>query len=162
MTDEQQIQVLDLVTKLGTLVRNQDIKISELREAVSGLQGRVDTSLTDFGRRLTLAEATGAVNAAAATPAGLQATSRPVDVLSPAVSRVVVHSPGAADAGPHRYHVQAASPGLAMLSELDASGGEEAQIPVAPGDNLPGYGGVISISQRGSAWVVRTQHGSIE
>ena len=41
---------------------------------------------------------------------------------------------------PHRYHVQAASPGLAMLSELDASGGEEQQLPVSPGDDVPGLG----------------------
>ena len=49
-----------------------------------------------------------------------------------------------------------------MLSELDASGGEEAQLPVAPGDSLPGYGRVISISQRGSAWVVKAQNGLIQ
>ena len=74
----------------------------------------------------------------------------------------MVHPVAAIDTTPHRYHVQAASPGLAMLSELDPSGGEEAQVPVAPGDNLPGYGNVISIAQRGSSWVVGTQHGLIQ
>ena len=162
MTDAQQIQVLELVTKLGTLVRNQDIKIAELQGSVSGLQGRVGTSLTDFGRRLTLAEAAGAVNGAAATATSLPSPVKATEAVVPASSRVVVHPVAAIDTTPHRYHVQAASPGLAMLSELDASGGEEAQVPVAPGDNLPGYGNVISIAQRGSSWVVRTQHGLIQ
>jgi hypothetical protein len=61
-----------------------------------------------------------------------------------------------------RYHVQAASPGLAMLSELDQSGGEIRQIPVSPGDDVPGWGKVISISQRGAAWLVKTGHGVIQ
>ena len=168
MTDAEQIQVLDLVTKLGTLVRNQDIRIADLQSTVSGLQGRVDTSLTDFGRRLTLAEATGAVNSAAAAPASLPgvAVPRPLEPATAVAARVVVHprstlSP-ASDSATHRYHVQAASPGLAMLSELDAAGGEEEQIPVAPGDVVPGYGKVISISQRGSSWVVKAQNGLIQ
>ena len=168
MTDAEQIQVLDLVTKLGTLVRNQDIRIADLQSTVSGLQGRVDTSLTDFGRRLTLAEATGAVNSAAAAPASLPgvAVPRPLEPATTVAARVVVHprstlSP-ASDTATHRYHVQAASPGLAMLSELDAAGGEEEQIPVAPGDVVPGYGKVISISQRGSSWVVKAQNGLIQ
>ena len=162
MTDAQQIQVLELVTKLGTLVRNQDIKIAELQSSVSGLQGRVGTSLTDFGRRLTLAEAAGAVNGAAATATSFPSPVKATEAVVPSASRVVVHPVAATDTTPHRYHVQAASPGLAMLSELDPSGGEEAQVPVAPGDNLPGYGNVISIAQRGSSWVVRTQHGLIQ
>lgn len=67
-----------------------------------------------------------------------------------------------ADTGTHRYHVQAASPGLAMLSELDASGGEERQLPVSPGDTVPGWGKVISIAQRGTSWFVKTDHGLIQ
>ena len=168
MTDAEQIQVLDLVTKLGTLVRNQDIRIADLQSTVSGLQGRIDTSLTDFGRRLTLAEATGAVNSAEAAPASFPgaAVPRPLEPAAPVAARVVVHprsalSP-AGDTVTHRYHVQAASPGLAMLSELDAAGGEEEQIPVALGDVVPGYGKVISISQRGSSWVVKAQNGLIQ
>jgi hypothetical protein len=49
-----------------------------------------------------------------------------------------------------------------MLSALDASGGEEQQLPVAPGDNVPGWGKVVSISQRGATWVVKTDHGLIQ
>ena len=64
MTDPQQLQVLQLVTELGTLVRDQRSEIAQLRQDQQNLGQRVDGSLTDFGRRLSLAEARGAVNAA--------------------------------------------------------------------------------------------------
>ena len=55
-----------------------------------------------------------------------------------------------------RYRVQAASPGLAMLSEIDRSGDDVLPLQVAVG-NVPGYGRVTKISQRGSEWVVQTE-----
>ena len=49
--------------------------------------------------------------------------------------------PADGDAG-KKYRLQAASPGLAMLAEVDRGGGEGAQIQVAVGDTVPGYGRV--------------------
>ena len=152
MTDVQQVQVLDLVTQLGTLVRDQRAQIAQLRQDQQNLSERVDGSLNDFTRRISLSEARRALGAASAptsTPAGAR-------MIVPVVATIP------ADIGPHRYHVQAASPGLAMLSELDRSGGEERQLPISPGDNVPGWGKVVSISQRGTSWVVKTDHGLIQ
>jgi hypothetical protein len=59
-----------------------------------------------------------------------------------------------------RYRVQAASPGLALLAEVGRGGGEGAQLQVAVGDQIPGYGVVKSVAQRGPSWVVQTEHGS--
>ncbi|WP_158803500.1 hypothetical protein [Acidisoma sp. L85] len=168
MTDQQQLQVLQLVTELGILVRDQRSEIAQLRQDQQSLGSRVDGSLTDFGRRLSLAEARGAVSAAMSVqtppPAGTVASTRSLPA-APATSVIRAASmPAAApvDLTPHRYHVQAASPGLAMLSALDSSGGEEQQLPVSPGDNVPGYGKVVSISQRGATWVVKTDRGLIQ
>ncbi len=61
-----------------------------------------------------------------------------------------------------RYHVQAASPGLALLAQVDRGGGEGAQLQVVVGDTIPGYGRVKSIAQRGTRWVVMTEHGAID
>jgi hypothetical protein len=61
-----------------------------------------------------------------------------------------------------RYRVQAASPGLAMLTEVERGGGDGAQVQVMVGDTIPGWGRVISVEQRGTSWVVSTQHGVIE
>jgi hypothetical protein len=163
MTDQQQLQVLQVVTELGTLVRDQRSEIAQLRQDQLILGQRVDGSLTDFGRRLSLAEARGAVDAAMSVqtlPASVVASAT-LPTAAPVI-KASLPSPAPADMTPHRYHVQAASPGLAMLSTLDASGGEEQQLPVAPGDNVPGWGKVVSISQRGAAWVVKTDHGLIQ
>jgi hypothetical protein len=164
MTEPQQIQVLELVTKLGALIRDQRTEIAQLRTDQQHLIEKVDGALGDFGRRITLAEARGAVNAAmgvetrptsAVTPAGGPAQSAKPVVLPTATTTPI-------DMAGHRYHVQAASPGLAMLSELDPSGGEARQLPVSPGDDVPGWGKVVSISQHGTAWVVKTDHGLIQ
>jgi hypothetical protein len=164
MTDQQQLQVLQVVTELGTLVRDQRSEIAQLRQDQLILGQRVDGSLTDFGRRLSLAEARGAVDAAMSVQT-LPVSGAVAAATLPAGAPVIkagLPSAIPADMTPHRYHVQAASPGLAMLSALDASGGEEQQLPVAPGDNVPGWGKVVSISQRGATWVVKTDHGLIQ
>ena len=166
MTDQQQLQVLQLVTKLGTLVRDQRSEIAQLRQDQQSLGQRVDGSLTDFGRRLSLAEARGAVSAAMGvqTAPVQPAVATPPQVNAVATPPVIKASLSSATGTmtPPRYHVQAASPGLAMLSALDASGGEAQQLPVAPGDSVPGWGKVASISQRGTEWVVKTDHGLIQ
>jgi hypothetical protein len=164
MTDQQQLQVLQVVTELGTLVRDQRSEIAQLRQDQVNLGQRVDGSLTDFGRRLSLAEARGAVDAAMSvqTVPVSGAVASATLPTAPPVIKASLPSAAPADVTPHRYHVQAASPGLAMLSALDASGGEEQQLPVAPGDNVPGWGKVVSISQRGATWVVKTDHGLIQ
>ena len=59
------------------------------------------------------------------------------------------------------YRIQAASPGLAMLSAIDG-GPDDRPLEVAPGTDLPGYGKVLSIEQHGQAWVVKADRGSIE
>jgi hypothetical protein len=60
------------------------------------------------------------------------------------------------------YRVQAASPGLALLAEVERGGGEGAQMQVIVGDTIPEYGRVKSIAQKGTAWVVTTEHGQIQ
>jgi hypothetical protein len=126
-------------------------------QVLKTLTHRFDAGMDDVRRRLALAEARNAISAAMA-PTNPQPVSAAPPAQAPAPSAV----PIAANTGPRRYHVQAASPGLAMLSELDQSGGEIRQIPVAPGDDVPGWGKVISISQRGAAWLVKTGHGVIQ
>jgi hypothetical protein len=170
LTDAQQLQVLELVTQLGVLVRDQRVAIAELRSDQQNLVQRVDGSLADFGRRVSLAEAHRAVNAAMETEMhAIQAPAAPVagPTGNGGVVQIAVRAGGpapgpAADTVNHRYHVQAASPGLAMLSELDPSGGEERELPVSPGDDVPGWGKVIGIAQRGVTWVVNTDHGLIQ
>jgi hypothetical protein len=61
----------------------------------------------------------------------------------------------------HNYRIQAASPGLAMLSRVDGSP-DDRPVEVAIGTQIPGYGKVLSIEQHGEAWVVKADRGSIQ
>ena len=79
-----------------------------------------------------------------------------------AVAPVAAALPGSDKSPAKRYRVQAASPGLALLAEIDRGGGDGAQLEVLVGDTIPGYGKITAIGQRGTAWVVTTEHGNIQ
>ena len=76
------------------------------------------------------------------------------------VTRADMALPVAASEAKH-YRVQAASPGLALLTEVERGGGDGAQIQVIVGGTIPGYGRVKSIAQIGSSWSVKTENGDI-
>jgi hypothetical protein len=132
MTPQQQVDVLHLVMELGVLIRDQRTEIAALHAQVLGLSGTVNTKLIDFDRRLSLAEARGAIAAAmgASVPqspaAGQNApapvTAESVAMLAPHRNRLVAKPAPQAPAqvtirrSVADYHIQAASPGLAMLS----------------------------------------------
>ena len=96
----------------------------------------------------------------AAAPASPPRGPRPATSAVQPGSQPAPASP--AVAGARRYKVQAASPHLAMLSELDRSGGEGSQLQVGVGDTVPGYGKITAIQQRGSSWTVQTDRGAIQ
>src|SRR5271157_4710279 len=173
MTPQDQVQVLELVTQMATMVRDLKKESAQMRADFARSQADEVARVSDWERRLALAEARGAMLAAdAGGSAPLvvtdpRAVSGKPDTAPPETVRVSTTSPPttavvpAADAG-KKYRLQAASPGLAMLAEIDRGGGEGAQIQVAVGDTVPGYGRVKAVTQRGTAWVVETEHGTIE
>ena len=114
-----------------------------------------------------MAEAKSAVTAAgddASSPPALPA-AEPAPIVAKPVSvtraMAVLPAPAVSAAG-KSYRVQAASPGLALLAEVERGGGEGAQMQVIVGDTIPDYGRVKSIAQKGTAWVVTTEHGQIQ
>lgn len=166
MTDADQVQVLELVTQMAAMVREIKQQDASLRADFARSQEDVRAHLKDFERRIALAEARNAITAAADTPSQVASVPpapaemsavRPVSITR-ASAALPVHVPVAAK----RYRVQAASPGLALLTEVDRGGGDGAQLQVMVGDTIPGWGKVKSVSQRGSSWVVSTEHGVIE
>ena len=171
LSPQDQVDVLQLVTQLGSLVRDQRMELDALRKSQAGLQQTVDTSIGDFRRRLTLAEARGSIAAAMGAPTQATAAdtalngrpmSQPTAPIVQATARTVVRTTTTDDTTQHRYRIQAASPGLAMLSELDATGTGERQLTIQPGDVLPGYGRVASVFQRGTAWIVKAERGLVQ
>jgi hypothetical protein len=49
-----------------------------------------------------------------------------------------------------------------MLGEIDRSGDDGAPLQIGVGSQVPGYGKVKSIDQRGTTWVVQTENGPIQ
>lgn len=182
MSSSQQVQVLELVTQLATLIRDERTEIANLRVDVRKSDGASAAKIADFERRLALVEAKEAMAAAAGTSSPAQAVAEhlrsakaatpsdvPVALLSAKAAlgrarRAPAHRSATAKASsvsPQQYRVQAASPGLAMLAEIGRGGGPGAQLEVQVGDSIPGYGRVLSVAQQGTNWVVKTEHGTI-
>lgn len=176
MSTPQQIQVLNLVTELGVILRDQRLENSKLRDTMQ----HMDERMQDYDRRLALAEARGAITAAmgggeppaAAASAPVAPVSVTVTAPTPAPPPASTLSRGsraasavapaaAQDATPKRYRVQAASPGLAMLAEVDRTGDVGNLLQVGVGDDVPGYGKIRSIAQQGTAWVLTAERGTI-
>ena len=172
MSSDEQVKVLELVTQIATMVRDQRTQIGALRADFAKTKLDDQARLADFARRVDLAEATRAVAAATGNdpvtipsppaPSGPNtAAVRPVMAMGPVtVTRADIAVPAAASEAKH-YRVQAASPGLALLSEVERGGGDGAQIQVIVGGTIPGYGRVKSIAQVGSSWSVKTENGDI-
>ena len=173
MTTHEQVQVLNLVTEMAAVVKNLHKQQAQLRSDSAKSSTDVAARLADFERRLALAEARSGVAAAddatgsAPVPAPVEPASdhtatslRPIPILA---TRPIALVPASASGGvPKLYRVQAASPGLALLAQVDRGGGDGAQMQVVVGDNVPEYGRVKSIAQKGTAWVVTTEHGAIQ
>ena len=170
LTSREQVDVLNLMEKLGIVVRDLRDENAQLRTAVKTLSEEVDTRTTQLDRRLSLAEANGAI--AAAMGAG-QTPAQPATVVVTAQAPAAAKPPAASPAPPapappplvrsvKDYRIQAASPGLAMLSSIGLSDGDTSSIQVAVGDEVPGVGRIKAIFQKGTNWVVETDHGLIE
>ena len=161
MTPQAQVDVLALVTQMGAIVRDMRDENAALRSQVAMLTEMIQGRTTDFEQRLNLAEARNSV--AAAIGAGHRPVVTPI-LLTPAaggVTRATAAAPGIARTV-RDYRVQAASPGLAVLADVNASPGQAPGLQVKVGETVPGIGRVVSIAQRGTAWVVQTDHGAIQ
>jgi hypothetical protein len=177
MSAAQQTSLYQLVTRLAIVERDDREQQAVLTAEVQQLSQVVTVDLADYDRRLSILEAQSAVSGAmqagsvapvaaaiAAAPvvaAPAPAASSPASTQSaaalpvPAIPRLAQPSTSAV---PAQYQVQAASPGLAMLSVVGGGG----SIEVQTGDVIPGYGKVLGVVQQGNSWVVQTQSGNIQ
>jgi len=169
LTPQDQVQVLNMVAEMAHMVHDLKAQDAQLRADLRKASASATARLDDFERRLSMSEARRAMSAAAAPG---EATPSAAEPAAPAVVLPIVARPapftvtpslsGAGTAVSRRYRVQAASPGLALLAEVDRGGGDGAQLQVAVGDTLPDLGRVKSIAQKGTAWVVTAERGSVQ
>lgn len=175
-------EALGLVTQLGALLAEAREALAALKVDHERLRSVAEGRLGDLDNRVGFLEAKSAVvearlagkpsDATAASPVPLAVPRQdPTRADAPIEgggdariikARAIEGGPSRETGGLRRYRVQAASPNLAMLSEIDRSGDVGAQVEVALGDKVAGYGRVTKIVQRGTVWVVQTEKGTIE
>jgi hypothetical protein len=170
MAPKDQVQVLELVTQVAAMLRDLRAQDAQLRADFGKAASDNATRIADFERRLALAEARHAVSAAqeagelapSTSASASPKPSSPAPTVPVQLTRAEIEVRGPNLGAVKRYRVQAASPGLALLAEVDRGGGDGAQRQVLVGDTIPGYGRIKAIGQRGTAWVVETEHGNIQ
>jgi len=149
--------LITMVTALAEDIAQERKDDAELRGQIAGLLHDTDQRLSEFDRRLTVAE--GGTAPAYATARSERALSRPALASAgalPALRTALAATPPPAG---RRYEIRAASPGVAVLGTLD---GTPSVVEVAVGDQVAGYGRVNAIAQKGSAWVVQCDRGTIQ
>jgi hypothetical protein len=175
MSAAQQTSLYQLVTRLAVVERDDREQQAVLTAEVQQLNQVVTVDLADYDRRLSILEAQNAVSGA--MQAGSVAPVAAAIAAAPVVAAPAAASPDAAQSAaalpvpaiplvaqsniptvPAQYQVQAASPGLAMLSVVGGGG----SIEVQTGDVIPGYGKVLGVVQQGNSWVVKTASGNIQ
>ena len=160
--EKAETHTLEKIAELGALVTRLTGQVKDLQDKVQTLSTGAEEKLADLTRRVALGEADRAVasaeNAGSRGPAASPKEKESTDG-SEAQDRTRMKV-AAADVK-RKYRIQAASPGLAMLTAVDGSP-DDRPVEVAIGTDLPGYGKVLSIEQHGQAWVVKADRGSIE
>src|SRR3984957_7385892 len=157
--DKAETQTSDQISRLAAIVTRLTGQVKDLEDQVRTESAGAQEKLSDLTRRVSLSESKSAVaaaeranfsQAAAATAsAGVEGQAEGLRIKVAGVDQK------------RNYRIQAASPGLAMLSAIDG-GPDDRPVEVAIGTDLPGYGKVRSIEQHGQAWVVKADRGSIE
>lgn len=184
MTPDDQVQVLQLVTEEAALVQRTRNEIEALRQDIDRLRISNTAKSADLNRRMSLLEAKKAVADAEGPPLdGLVATRAAAEKARAALEAALAEPHSAAPPAKSgtrvpskmretplsppatwtpRYRILAASPQLAMVQDDGAPAGQGSQSEVQIGTDLRGYGRVRAISQRGTLWVIQTEHGTIQ
>ena len=161
--DKAETLTSDQISRLAAIVTRLTGQVMDLQDKVRTLSAGAQEKLADLTRRVSLSEAKSAVAAAeranvsqAAAEGSAATASAEVEGQAQGVRMKV-----AGVDQKRNYRIQAASPGLAMLSVIDG-GPDDRPIEISIGTDLLGYGKVRSIEQHGQAWVVKADRGSIE
>lgn len=188
-TAQQLVNTFALVRQMGLLVRDMQAENERLHTQLAGATGTLSSRVTGLEQRSAatardMRDENAQLQAQLAKLAdtlqskALEQRLSPAPAGGPAAAAEEAATAGAAapsgdsaaaDAEAlglartvHDYHVQAASLGVAVLGDANAPQGQASRYLVTVGDQVPGVGRVISITQRGPSWLVLTDHGTIQ
>ncbi len=155
------MDVIGWVTELAGEIAQERQEDAELRHQLAQLLIDTDKRFSEFEQRLSEAE-TGTPSIRARTEIGRMPATFAPPAAPVAMSSAGRPPPPAAaplPPGARRYEIRAASPGVAVLGTLD---GTPSVIEIGLGNQVPGYGRVNAIVQKGSAWAVQCERGTIQ
>jgi hypothetical protein len=159
--DKAETQTSGQIAQLAAIVTRLTGQVKDLQGAVQTMSSGSETKFADLTRRVSMSESKNAVAAAERASDSQSTEGSAASSVGVAGQAQGARMKVAALDQKHNYRIQAASPGLAMLSAID--GGADARpVEIAIGTDLPGYGKVRSIEQHGQAWIVKTDRGEIE
>ena len=148
--------LVNMVAALAEDIAQERKGDAEMHQQIEGLLHDTDQRLSEFDRRLSVVEAN---PSPAFARTGGRASAKPVLASAGTFSDMRAALSATPPPGGRPYEIRAASPGVAVLGTLD---GTPAVIEIAVGDQVPGYGRVNAIGQKGHAWAVLCEHGTIQ
>lgn len=148
--------LVNMVAALAEDIAQEHKGDAEMHQQIESLLHDTDQRLSEFDRRLSVVEAN---PSPAFARAGGRASAKPVLASAGAFSDMRAALSATPPPGGRPYEIRAASPGVAVLGTLD---GTPAVVEIAVGDQVPGYGRVNAIGQKGHAWAVLCEHGTIQ
>lgn len=155
------------VGKLSAMMTSVSALLSEslkaqiaLRREVGQLQADLRSAQADANSRIAFLEAKVSMAATQSVAAG--AGSPPVAVTSAAGPQRPAAAPAPRSANAATtYRITGAANNLAYLVAINPAPGQPPAVEAKPGSDVPGYGKVLSISQKGTAWEILTERGTI-
>lgn len=142
-----------MVTRLSAMLAESLRGQVEIRNRVMDIEKRQASVVLDQNRRLAYLEAQ-------ASESATQRAAAPAVPPPPAAPAPRLPAPRSANAAT-TYRITGASPNLAYLVPVNPAAGDPSSLTVKAGTQIPGYGTVRSIEQRGTAWVISTERGEI-
>jgi hypothetical protein len=155
------------VGKLSAMMTSVSALLSEslkgqiaLRREVAQLQADLRAAQADANSRIAFLEAKVSMAATQSVAAG--AGAPPVAATSAAGPQRPAAAPAARSANAATtYRITGAANNLAYLVAINPAPGQPPAVEAKPGSDVPGYGKVVSITQKGMAWEILTERGTI-
>ncbi|WP_143021140.1 hypothetical protein [Belnapia rosea] len=147
-----------MMTSVSALLSDSLKAQIALRREVGQLQADLRSAQADANSRIAFLEAKVSMAAAQSVAAGSgQAAAPPAAPPRPAPTAPAPRSASAATT----YRITGAANNLAYLVAVNPAPGQPPAVEAKPGSDVPGYGKVLSITQKGMAWEILTERGTI-
>lgn len=149
-----------MMTSVSALLSDSLKAQIALRREVGQLQADLRAAQADANSRIAFLEAKVSMAATQSVAAGAGAS--PVAAISAAAPQRPAVAPAARSTNAATtYRITGAANNLAYLVAVNPAPGQLPAVEAKPGSDVPGYGKVLSISQKGMAWEILTERGTI-